>query len=98
MYTKEESYKLVTANSSKIESPAPTIKSEPGESYSKEESFSLISAQSSKQNEEQKEPVIPKSTWRFEETYALVSNCYDPRSFGRVTKKVNLKILEPVAA
>ena len=98
MYTKEESYKLITANSSKIESPSSIIKQDLSESYSKEESFSLISAQSSKQNEEQKEPPIPKVTWRLEEIYALVSNCYDPRNFGRVTKKVNLKLRKSVAA
>jgi hypothetical protein len=57
-------------------------------SFCEKETNDLVQAESSKmaQEETKETPSYSdkKVTWRFEEVFALIENCYDPRNFGKV--------------
>ena len=86
MYTREESFKLITAVSSKIEEKEKNQKQEYNSYLCKNECFNLVSAQSSKIKDSVPESILEKlySSWKFEEVFALIANRYDPRNFGKV--------------
>lgn len=93
IYSKEESLELINAQSTKLEDRAietEAVQREHEYALCPEENRALVFAESSKleePNKENMESIFSKSTWRFEEVFAIMENCYDPRSFGRVSLK-----------
>lgn len=89
-YSKKETEVLVNAQSSKTSSVAETRSekyNDPEYSICPTESNKLVFAESSRIFESKKESladIVKRTTWKFEEVFALIESCYDPRNFGKV--------------